>query len=342
MCAMDRKKFAEILNSIQVSEGCDSETLQQKLLPISQALVQMMPDRLYRYRNCSDISIEAFEKDKVYAVTADMFNDPYDTLLRFDKEVVKQMFDSLLSKDVFNGVREILLQGLDFPDNVKRCYSEEYIAQTRENIVSLAKEESIEAFISSQREHIMNMVDFSFPLLVNYVNKRTSTISCFSETIDSVTMWSHYANYHQGFALEYNLRSTLSHAIPNVGIFPVIYDDKRHDGTSYLLWEFLKLQGISVPNSDLLSHIKCALYKSCQWEYEKEWRLIDSTIRDNIILENNTSVIIKPTAIYYGTNIPLADKKKLHEIALNKGIKEYDMYIDFASEKYEMLYRAYS
>ena len=61
---MDRKKFAEILNSIQVSEGCDSETLQQKLLPISQALVQMMPDRLYRYRNCSDVSIEAFEKKR--------------------------------------------------------------------------------------------------------------------------------------------------------------------------------------------------------------------------------------------------------------------------------------
>ena len=172
--------------------------------------------------------------------------------------------------------------------------------------------------------------------------RENTWICSLSKIKDSLLMWSHYANYHQGFALEYNLRSTLSHAIPNVGIFPVIYDDKRHDGTSYLLWEFLKLQGISVPNSDLLSHIKCALYKSCQWEYEKEWRLIDSTIRDNIILENNTSVIIKPTAIYYGTNIPLADKKKLHEIALNKGIKEYDMYIDFASEKYEMLYRAYS
>jgi hypothetical protein len=40
--------------------------------------------------------------------------------------------------------------------------------------------------------------------------------------------------------------------------------------------------------------------------------------------------------------MPLDDKRKLHEIAQNKGVKEYDMYIDFASEKYEMLYRAYS
>ena len=66
------------------------------------------------------------------------------------------------------------------------------------------------------------------------------------------------------------------------------------------------------------------------------------TIRGNIILENNTCVTLKPTAIYYGTNMSLDDKRKLHEIALNKGIKEYDMYIDFASEKYEMLYRIFS
>lgn len=155
-------------------------------------------------------------------------------------------------------------------------------------------------------------------------------------------MWSHYANYHKGFALEYNLRDTLLNSIPNVGIFPVIYDNKRYDGTPYVMWEFLKFMGFNIPNPDMLSHIKCALYKSCQWEYEKEWRLIDSTIRGNIILENNTCVTLKPTAIYYGTNMPLDDKRKLHEIAQNKGVKEYDMYIDFASEKYEMLYRAYS
>ena len=118
--------------------------------------------------------------------------------------------------------------------------------------------------------------------------------------------------------------------------------NKRYDGTLYVMWEFLKFMGFNTSNPDILSHIKCVLYKSCQWEYEKEWRLIDSTIRGNIILENNTCVTLKPTAIYYGTNMSLDDKRKLHEIALNKGIKEYDMYIDFASEKYEMLYRIFS
>lgn len=336
---MTRKEFAELLNSIKVPEGCDSRTLNQNVLPISQALVEMMPEKLFRYRNCSDMSIEAFENDKVYAVTADMFNDPYDTLLRFDKEIVRQMFVSILSKDVFRAFKKSILKGMDFPDIVKQNFSEDYIANVKEFVLSLTTEEDIDNIISSRKEYIANLVDIFFPMLVNYVNKISTTISCFSETIESVTMWSHYANYHKGFVLEYNLRETLSNNIPNVGIFPVIYDDKRYDATPYATWEFLKFLGINIPNTDMISHIKCALYKSCQWEYEKEWRMIDSTIRNNIIKEDKTCVSLKPKAIYYGTNISANDKKRLHDIAQSKGIKEYEMYIDYASEKYEMLFR---
>jgi hypothetical protein len=61
---MDRKEFAEILNSIKTSEGCDDKTLQQEVLQISHAIHQMMPNRLFRYRSCSDTSFEAFKMTK--------------------------------------------------------------------------------------------------------------------------------------------------------------------------------------------------------------------------------------------------------------------------------------
>ena len=156
------------------------------------------------------------------------------------------------------------MQGIDFPDIVKQNFSKEYIAQTREYILSLAKEEDIETLILSRRKEINNIVDLLFPLLVNYVNKRTSTISCFSETIESVTMWSHYANYHKGFALEYNLRDTLLNSIPNVGIFPVIYDNKRYDGTLYVMWEFLKFMGFNTSNPDKVHQQMSYMFKSDQ------------------------------------------------------------------------------
>lgn len=336
---MDRTEFAAILNSIQIPEGCDVETLQRTVKPISHALVEMMPDKLFRYRNCSEMSVEAFENDKVYALTADMFNDPYDMLLRFDIEAVKNMFNSLLSNESFYRLKDVLGKGKTLPDIVKQNFDQENISQIKNIVLSITNDSEIDSFVSNRRNEVMDMVDLYFPLLATFVNKRTATISCFSETIKSVTMWSHYADYHKGFVLEYDLRPTLSNGIPNVGIYPVIYDDKRYDGTQYILWEFLRMLGVKLPNPDTLSYIKCALHKSSQWEYEKEWRLIDSNLRDNIISENKTWVSLKPTAIYYGTNISSDNKNRLHSIAKGKNLKEYNMYIDYAFDKYEMQYR---
>ena len=336
---MDRTEFAAILNSIQIPEGCDVETLQRTVKPISHALVEMMPDKLFRYRNCAEMSVEAFENDKVYALTADMFNDPYDMLLRFDIEAVKNMFNSLLSNESFYRLKDVLGKGKTLPDIVKQNFDQENISQIKNIVLSITNDSEIDSFVSNRRNEVMDMVDLYFPLLATFVNKRTATIACFSETIKSVTMWSHYADYHKGFVLEYDLRPTLSNGIPNVGIYPVIYDDKRYDGTQYILWEFLRMLGVKLPNPDTLSYIKCALHKSSQWEYEKEWRLIDSNLRDNIISENKTWVSLKPTAIYYGTNISSDNKNRLHSIAQGKNLKEYNMYIDYAFDKYEMQYR---
>lgn len=52
-----------------------------------------------------------------------------------------------------------------------------------------------------------------------------------------------------------------------------------------------------------------------------------------------TSLKIVPKAIYYGERISNIHKKILHYIAQEKGIAEYDMYIDCGSLKYEMLYK---
>ena len=248
-------------------------------------------------------------------------------------------FNSLLSNESFYRLKDVLGKGKTLPDIVKQNFDQENISQIKNIVLSITNDSEIDSFVSNRRNEVMDMVDLYFPLLATFVNKRTATIACFSETIKSVTMWSHYADYHKGFVLEYDLRPTLSNGIPNVGIYPVIYDDKRYDGTQYILWEFLRMLGVKLPNPDTLSYIKCALHKSSQWEYEKEWRLIDSNLRDNIISENKTWVSLKPTAIYYGTNISSDNKNRLHSIAQGKNLKEYNMYIDYAFDKYEMQYR---
>ena len=177
---MDRTEFAAILNSIQIPEGCDVETLQRTVKPISHALVEMMPDKLFRYRNCSEMSVEAFENDKVYALTADMFNDPYDMLLRFDIEAVKNMFNSLLSNESFYRLKDVLGKGKTLPDIVKQNFDQENISQIKNIVLSITNDSEIDSFVSNRRNEVMDMVDLYFPLLAIFVNKRTATIACFS------------------------------------------------------------------------------------------------------------------------------------------------------------------
>ena len=153
-------------------------------------------------------------------------------------------------------------------------------------------------------------------------------------------MWSHYAFSHTGFALEYDFRPTLKNPIKNVLIAPVVYQDRRLDVSSYIVWAFLFIMGLRTKNPDISASIKNALYKSTEWAYEKEWRLIDSTPRD--YFDTSASAIpYRPVAVYYGQNMSLDHKRELHKIASEKGIKEFEMYLDYSSPRFEMLWRAY-
>lgn len=58
---MDRNEFRHILESISVPEDTTSDEMREIMNPITCALRQMAPDRLYKYRSCTDNHISAFE-----------------------------------------------------------------------------------------------------------------------------------------------------------------------------------------------------------------------------------------------------------------------------------------
>ena len=140
---MDRNEFAKRLKSITVSEGVTSEILNQRVLPISEALVQMMPQSLFRYRPCDTTNeivlerqIEAFKNDKVFAVTADKFNDPYDTLVRYDTNAIKDYIKASISMDSILQIKSYLEQGNDFPESTKQMYPKGFIDNLKSQILS--------------------------------------------------------------------------------------------------------------------------------------------------------------------------------------------------------------
>lgn len=336
---MEREEFAKRLYSAVIPEGTATEDIQTMTRPVSEAIRGMMPKSLFRFRTCNELSMGAFQNDIIYVVTADKFNDPYDTLVRYDLEEVEKWVNTVMNTKTLGQMKGWYAQGWDLPKEVKYVLPKEMTDTLKVALLSIEDIKDFEGRIEDTRQKMISLIETYFPIL-SETSKRYSAIACFSESIESVLMWSHYANSHKGFALEYNFRPILEQPIKNVGLFPVVYSEERLDISDYIAWAFLRILGIPAKMPDIAASIKNALWKSDIWAYEKEWRMINSTPRD-ITDEKASAIHYKPVAIYYGRHISDEDKKRLHEVAMEKGIKEYEMYLDYSSRKYEMLYREY-
>ena len=336
---MDREEFAKRLYSTAIPEGTSPEDIQALTRLVSEAIREMMPKSLYRFRACDEMTVDAFQNDIIYAVTADKFNDPYDTLVRYDLEGIEKWVNTVINTETLGQMRTWFAQGWDLPNEVNHIITTEMSDVLKAALSSIEDINDFEGRIEETRKRMISMIETYFPIL-SEATKRYSAIACLSESVESILMWSHYANSHKGFALEYNFRPTLEEPIKNVGLFPVVYSEERFDISDYIAWAFLRIIGFPAKMPDISASIKNALWKSNVWAYEKEWRMIDSTTRE-ITNEKASAIHYKPVAIYYGLHMSINDKKKLHEVAQEKGIKEYEMYLDYSSQKYEMLYREY-
>ena len=200
-----RKEINRILESTILPEGISNEEMKEKLLPLSKQISENIPSKLFRNRSCSEMNIDAFNEDKLYVVTPDKFNDPYDSLFRYDKEGLRKAVLPSVSKEFLVSLRDYFRNGGRFPEMYSTIYSRDVLDGIRNNLVNTddAIIENIGKNIEVIKEYLSNSIDNLTDKAVKSV-KQLAYIACFSETIHSVTMWSHYADSHKGFALEYD------------------------------------------------------------------------------------------------------------------------------------------
>ena len=141
-------------------------------------------------------------------------------------------------------------------------------------------------------------------------------LTCFSEKPNDILMWSHYANKHQGFVVEYN--------------FSEIFNDeeliKQNLEVLLLLFKIEYINKVPVVPISLLQNnnkiedylgdvLEMIYQKNKCWKYEKEWR---SVIRR----DNNCEIkFIKPSKVIAGVNSSDETMRKLKIICTKRGIK---------------------
>ena len=168
-----------------------------------------------------------------------------------------------------------------------------------------------------------------------------AVMSCFSERNDNVLMWSHYANSHEGFCVEYDLKRIKNDPFQILNhLFPVIYRRERtiakdidsliesHEDLNKAIAEHYVYDG-----KELLDDIlPISLIKGLDWQYEQEWRIIYSKKQmydfDEEQLYGGNLKFECISAVYLGYRIHPVIKQNLIEICqrLNNGGYEISLF----------------
>jgi len=153
-----------------------------------------------------------------------------------------------------------------------------------------------------------------FKKLSDNVQKHTY-VTCYSENIKSLSLWSYYANNHEGFCIEYDFNKLMDIA----PVFPVYYDNDlitmgEHSDNERSLWLY-------------------ALTKSKDWSHEREWRRMWSEDLTKPGKKGEFIESIEPSAIYLGNRIEKNREleNQLIHYAKSNNIELYKMYMDIGS-----------
>lgn len=195
---------------------------------------RIIPGFLYKYCKLNEENSEwiqrIFADNEIYFASPEQFNDPFDCRVHASFDATEEDWEEYL--------------GVMMKDKHPELDYEVRSAFVRQLINSGWREDP------GAKQKIVSYVQEA-------VNKLG--VFCLSEVRDDILMWSHYADSHRGFCLQFNIKTT--YYPYGELLFKVKYSS-------------------SYPQINILRDYedqtkKVLLTKSDLWKYEKEWRIFD-------------------------------------------------------------------
>jgi hypothetical protein len=343
-----KEDLINFLLETEVPDDLDSKKESEIVSEIFKLCWDLTPQNLYRYRSCNERNFENLKEDKFLLTKPTLFNDPYDSLLYINR----QKIISELTKETEYDIVEKLQNDSQFKEQQIQLFGKYFVdIYAHQEPFKNTKEKEFYKKSSDKiyTKFVDKLIDESLKSM-----KQSSLVACLSEDFDSILMWSHYANNHTGFVLNYDFKSrySIKTKIPGVNatefadkkLFPVQYSEERFDATYYVEFHFIdnyfKSIGLKLdkPFFDKLFYYKILLFKSTNWEYEKEWRIIKQTNIDYNDKKSDIGFIndIRPKEILLGSKTSNENKNNLINIAEQKGIPIYQMKLEPFEREYKL------
>lgn len=197
---MTEQAYRDMINNTVVPESLSQEEQEKCYQPLANFLQENIPERLYRFRECSERHIAAFDQDQLWFSSGDKVNDDFDALLYFDKRKLKKELEGSLASERFKQVLTLVARG-EIPDAIKPFVSPEALKQAV--VWGGSGMLDLDAVIEHYKGHLTSQLMAS---RIALIIQGTTKFACFSEAIDSATMWGYYGASSSGFALSYDFR----------------------------------------------------------------------------------------------------------------------------------------
>ena len=278
-----------------MTENCNSHILsrksQFKLMIEFSPKTERHPKILYKYLDWSNVNHQKLflESPSIFFSSPNFFNDPFDIWipLRYD----------LLTKADLRAKYWILLKNSKYGFYP---YNNKDISKIIDDILEkgpLSTDQGIEETSKKHRD----------------IDRKFYGIFCMSANPRNKLMWSHYSNNHKGFVVGFNSKM-LFESIRGIFLGPVIY-----------LSEF-KIPIIipEIDPRDDMPLIKQLYFKSNDWKYEKEYRIIKIINAEKVESHNLDTLEVKlndrniiydtlsVTKIIFGPKMPQTQKLDLY------------------------------
>jgi hypothetical protein len=223
------------------------------------------PNRLYKYFGAGRINV--LQRCLLRYSPLAEFNDPFEG---------RPQITALSTLQSSNEALETVLPGV--------------IRETYNNLNSNVKEKfAFEQFSAlllqyfrDQQTQIFDQLQHFTPLVTRLLDDGLALkvgACCFSEVPDSLLMWSHYADSHSGFVIEFD------------SAHPHFHEQRTEEDELRHLRRVEYREGRPSGPLTELSGVEIFFVKSSHWSYEREWRMLRSFSDASIIEKKSPHTI---------------------------------------------------
>jgi hypothetical protein len=272
-----------------------------------------LPTRLYKYRCDTDYPRDNLKDDTVWMASPESYNDPYDCALLLPSDVLLRLIEASLV-DPF--VKATKLEGIIPRAEIEKAKkSAQPLKSIAEHLGSDARdfwEGRADSYSSAAARHAQDTVSNIAAL------RKLAKVCSFSAANDSLLMWSHYANHHKGFCIEYDLEPLKPEHPFRHNLYPVVYSKHLYD----LMPFAVGLTARDRQKFQVMLPLIGMLHKFEGWEYENEWRMI---FEKQNLMDDYAQPAPTPTRIFLGSRLVASESRPLLSICEQKNIPIWRM-----------------